>query len=109
MTFSQKARLFIAIAGQSAAALMVIGSGYYGAKYYTDTASHIRHEFLYGASLLLLYAVGSSLVSALVAASIKSNIRKRYFRALVFPALVLGGCFLVLYFGSLVADFVSRI
>lgn len=108
MTFSQKARLVIAIGGQSAAVLMAIGAIYYGAKYYTDTTNHIRHEFLYVASLLLLYAVGSSLVSALVAASIKPYIQKRYFRALVLPALILGGGFLVLYFGSLVADFVSR-
>ena len=108
MTFSQKARLIIAILGQSAAVLMVIGASYFAAKYYTDTTNHLRHEYLFGASVLLLYAVGSSLVSALVAASIKSNIQKRHFRILILPSLLLGGGFLVLYFGSLVADFISR-
>ena len=108
MTIWQGIRFVAAIAGQLMAALMLVGFGYFVARYYVDAGSNLRHEYLFAASILLLYALGTSLVSALLAASIKSVIRRVHFRALVWPALFLGAGFLVLYFGSLVFEFASR-
>ena len=108
MTFWQKTRFVAAIAGQVLAALMLVGFCYFVAQYYTDTGNHLRHEYLLGASVLLLYSLGTSLISALLAASVKSAIQRVHFRALVWPALFLGVGFLILYFGSLVIEFASR-
>jgi len=100
--------LVAAIVSQVMAALFLVGVGYYVVGYNIDTGNYPRHEYLMGAWLLLLYSAGASLISALLAASIVSTIRKPLFQALVWPALALSSGVLTLVIVSVVTDLASR-
>jgi len=61
-----------------------------------------------GMSLGFLYATSFSIGSALLAATVKANISKLYFRLLSVPGLVSGTVFMSVYFLSIAYDLVSR-
>lgn len=108
MSIFQKARFSFAVISQGIGAIFLVMAAYYTVMYFTDTENHLRHEYLMGTWLGLLYATGFSLSSALLAVSVKNEISKPAFQALSIPALVLGLGFLVIYLGSLAYDLVSR-
>lgn len=108
MKLWENVRFIAAIMAQVLAAILAGGFAYFLARYYTGSENPHRFEYWVAAWLMLLYALGSSLVSALLAASVKSAIQRWRFRLLAWPALVLGMVFIAFFVGNLVADSSSR-
>ena len=108
MSIFHKVQFSFAVIAQGIGAIFLVMAAYYTAIYLTDTENHLRHEYLMGTWLGLLYATGFSLGSAVLAVSVKNEISKPAFRVLSIPALVLGLGFLVIYLGSLAYDLASR-
>ena len=108
MKLWENVRFIAAIIAQVLAAILAGGFAYFLARYYTGTENPHRFEYWVAAWLMLFYASGSSLVSALLAVSVKSAIQQWRFRVLAWPALFLGMIVIAFFVGNLVADSSSR-
>ena len=108
MTLWERTRFITAIVAQAIAVVFISGSVYFFVQYYADIGNPLRHEYIVGVSLTLLYALGFTLASALVSTTLKKVISRWQFRILAWPALALGIGFLSFYFGSIVFDLTTR-
>ena len=97
MNSLQKVRLGAAVLTQLATGLLILAFAYMLGNYYLDAENPLRHEALFAAWSMLLYALGSSLLSALLAISLKPQLSRRQFRWLAWPAVGLGTGFGGLY------------
>ncbi len=104
----QRIRLLLAVLAQIIALGWLIIAMYFTGRYYIETGNPLRHELIIGIWLGFLYAVGFSIGSTLLAATVKGNISKIAFRLLSVPALIMGSTFLVVYFVSIAYDLASR-
>ena len=108
MGFWKKLRYVAAIIAQIVSGLFLIMSGVFLANYYMDFENHLRHEYMIGVWVGIMYAVGFSIGSALLASTVKQEISKISFKVLTIPALVIGLGFLLLYFVTIAYDVASR-
>jgi len=108
MSVGQNIRYILAIIFQVIASLYLLLAIIFSVSYYIDSENTLRHEYMIGVWTGLLMATGFSLGSALIASTLKKVISKRAFQLLTFPALLIGGSFLMLYFGSIAYDLSTR-
>ena len=104
----QKIRFMLSVVVQLISALWLLLAGYYVAMFFLDNKNPLKHEYLIGMWLGILYATGFTLGSAILASSLKKHLSKTVFRALTMPALIIGSGFFVLNLYSIVCDLATR-
>lgn len=87
----------VAICAEAAGAFFLAMTIYSFVLYFADTKDPLRHEYLMGVGIGLLYSVGSLLVASVIAITLKKSLSNGAFRWLVWPGLVVGGTFFILY------------
>ncbi len=103
-----RAGICIAVSTEFVGALFFASAFHFVYSYATDAGNPLRHEYIVGAMLGLLYGFGAFLAAAFFAILIKKALRKSVFLALSVPALVSGLLLLGYFFVSVATDVLAR-
>ena len=108
MSTAARIGIGVAIAAEVLGFLFICGTLYFLSLYALDPTDPLRHEYLFGVALTLLYGAGSGLTASLLAGALKKSLSPNAFRWIAWPGLGFCAILLVLFLGTVAFDFFQR-